>query len=293
MRPLSSVKTCRFFSPQAALPALLAGLVLLAFSESAYSLPTPPTADWGPSTLSFGGAGAGLSVDHDAFLTNPANLAYFQNTNSVGGSWQNLPRDEQRWSVSLVDGKLPAVAGFHFTWNDYGPSQRHAYTLGGAYKTAYGAFGATAQALNFSSVARGNGWHFTGSIGVLIPAAYGISLAIYSRHLLDTESNTQLPPDVHMALLYIYPEMVRFSFESDRRFVLAGQDWNYSLGADLLFKKYFAVRGGYRFDRSGSDDFFSVGAAVLGPKMEITAAFTRTTERKAVNGLAFGASFKM
>src|SRR5690348_2560771 len=62
-------------------------------------LPSPESLDWGPSSLSFAGSSAAMISDHDAFLTNPALLFYYQGKNAGGGSWRTLPADNHLWNV--------------------------------------------------------------------------------------------------------------------------------------------------------------------------------------------------
>jgi hypothetical protein len=262
-------------------------------SAQAESLPTPASLDWGPTAYAFSGAAAAMANNQDAFLTNPAGLCYYSQLSVFGGSWQKMPGDQSTWTAGLVDGTHELVGGFHFAWNEIGSLTRNNYTLTTAYRTAYGAVGISIHALRFSGVPAGGGWHFTNSIGVLIPLSDMFTVGIYSKSPYDLESHhDQLPPSIHMAVMYSKTGTLRATFESGRRFRIPDQDWYYAAAGDFLLQDYLAVRGGYRWDHKTERSLWSLGGALIAPKVEITGTFVRATSGPKANGYGFDATFK-
>ncbi len=269
------------------------GLIRGPSSANAQGLPFPNRAEMGPATLALGGASAAAAFNHEAFLTNPASLIHYSEKSSIGGFWQQLPEDHSHWSISIVDGTSAVIGGFQFDWTDLGPASRHRYNIAGAYKTPYGSLGATIQALQFSGLLTpGRGWHFTGSAGVFIPLVMDFSIGGYTKSLLDNEADTYLPPELHLGILYTYPQQLRLSFDADRRFGSNSYDWNYSFGGELLLAKYYVARGGYHMNAHSEDSFWSTGIGLLAHKIEVGAVFMRTTGNSPKNGMGADLTLK-
>ncbi|MBN8555110.1 MAG: hypothetical protein J0L93_06685 [Deltaproteobacteria bacterium] len=286
MRRFLSVKT-----PTKLAPALAIIYVFLKTSTvlATEELPFSDMADWGPTTFMMGGASAASSSDHDAFLNNPAGLMYYERRYSIGGHYLETAREQTSYSASTIDGNKGVLSGFHFGSVSYGRPKRQSYTLAVAYKTPYGALGVSTSALRFTGVSPGKGWHFSGTMGVLIPVAYQISIGGSVKSVLDREKNTQLPPQVKMGIMYSNPNQIRVAFDADRRFNIHNQDWNYSLGGDYLMKNYFAVRGGYHWNHSTDYSFYSAGGGIVSPKFEIYGMYMRTTSGPDSNGYGVNA----
>ena len=260
-------------------------------SLQAQSLPYPERADWGPSTFALGGASAAVASNHDSFMTNPAGLVYFIQKNSVGGNWQRMPREQSMWSLSLVDGTRNVIGGFHFNWTDIDKTTRHTYVLAAAYKTPYGSLGVTIKPMRFSDLTGdGNGWHLTGSTGVLVPVAMGISFGGYVKSFLDGQKDSQLPPSAHLGVLYTYGDLFRVTFDADRRFQIPNQDWNYSVGGEVSGGEYFVLRGGYRWQEDRDYRFWSSGASFVAPRFELSGHYTRTLTGSVSHGFGFDAT---
>lgn len=264
--------------------------VLALTAEAAWgqALPTPQIVDYGPNSIAVGGSSAAIVSNHDAFLTNPANLFYLAGKYSAGGNYQRLPHNTTNWSADIVDGTNGVIGGFQFqSAENKGQFTRHAYTLSAAYKTNYGSLGASVHAMRFSDIPpgnAGNGWHFTNTTGVFIPLGDSLAIGSYGRSVLDFEKDKQLPPTVHMAIVYTSQNILRATFEADRRWRAPNQDWNYSTGGELLLSQYYVVRGGYHVDYSNEDSYWSSGVSLLAPKMEVSGSFIRTATGKHTNG---------
>lgn len=259
----------------------------------AESLPTPMSLDWGPSTCSLAGTAASLANNHDAFLTNPAGLFYYSGSSSFGGSWQSMTGDQSQWTAGLVDGTHDLIGGFQFAWGDIGSLTRRVYTVGSSYKTPYGIVGVSLHGYQFQGVPAGRGWHFSNSMGVLIPVGQLLSLGVYSKSPYDFQgAHDYLPPSVHLAIMYSKPGLIRASFESGRRFRVSNQDWYYAAAGDFLLQEYLAVRGGYRWEPRNEPSLWSLGLALIAPRIEIIGSFTRTTSGSQSNSFGVDTTFK-
>lgn len=257
-----------------------------------YGNQLPPFADWGPNTASLAGNSAAMVSNHDAMLTNPAGLIYLKGSNSLGGGWGRLPEKTSAWSVSLADASSDIMMGFHYSWADMNEINRQMYTISAVYGTSYGALGVSAHAIKLQNVDEGRGWHFTNSLGIFAPLGNSLALGIYSRSPYDFEKDRILPPSIHMGLLLQIPKTLRAHFESGRQFGIPNQDWYYSTACDLLFQEYFSVRGGYRWDHESGRSLWSVGGAILAPKIEIIGYFLETADARASSGFGFEALVK-
>jgi hypothetical protein len=291
MRRFLSVKT-----PSSTFMKFLLLLLVLAIRPIFNFAATPPfsdMADWGPTTFSLGGASSASASDHDSFLNNPAGLVYYERKYSLGGYWLNAPRDQTSFSASTIDGNKGAlVSGFHFSSTEFGMAKRYSYTLGFAYRTPYGSAGVSTEALDFSGVSAGKGWHFTGTAGILVPVAYRISLGASVKSLVDREQNSQIPPSVKLAIMYSVPETLRVAFDADRRFSIPDQDWNYSVGGDYLFNEYLNVRGGYHWNNSTDYSFWSTGLGIVAPKVDIIGFYMKTTSGPKSTGFGVNTQLK-
>lgn len=252
----------------------------------------PKRADWGPTTWALGGGAAASAANQDAILTNPAGLVYFEHKSSMGGAFLQLPLEERHWRVALVDGTQGLIGAFQFDWNDQAMSIRKTYTLSTAYQTPYGAYGVSFQTVQFDKVIEGEGWHYTGSAGALVPVGLGFSLGVYGKSFLDLEKDHHFPPSLHVGLLYTYPETIRISVEANKAFRVSGQNWNYSFGADCLVYQYFTLRGGYHSDHSNEYSFGSAGVGILGSKTEIAATYIRPLSTPSDHGFGVDLTLK-
>ncbi len=268
------------------------GFLNLAESLEAAVHPAPPSIDWGASTYSFAGAAAAMTTNQDALQTNPAGLLYYQDLNSMGGGWLEMPGDADRWSVSLIDGGQPVIGGMQYAWANNGELDRQTITLGAAYKTPYGCLGISGHAHRFRGVSEGRGWMFTNSIGVLIPLIQSLAIGIYSKSPYDFEKDKYLPPSWHFGVMYQYPQLLRASFEAGKKFQTGKDDWHYIVAGDILVQEYFAIRGGHRWDEDPERSFWSAGLALIAQKIEIAGVFVQTTGKKQSKGMGFDINLK-
>lgn len=293
MRCMIAVKSRYFCSCFVKITVFIGFFAILNFSDvRAQSLPYPDSLDWGVSSLALGGAHTASTYNSDAFLGNPAGLVFFENKSSIGGGWLNLPRSQNSWNLSIIDGTRGVIGGFHFNWANVAGSNRQSYTLGAAYKTKYGSIGQTIQIYRFSGLTGpGDGWYLTHSTGILVPVSMGIALAMHAKSYIDQHDNSKIPPSVHMGVVYSKNQF-RASFQTDRRFGISNQDWNYSFGGDLIFMKYFGARAGYRWDNSTNFSYYSFGASFVGPKIEVGSFFLRTLDGRTTNGYGFDTTLR-
>jgi len=281
------------FSKWGLFQVLTLSVVLLhSLPLSGQSLPAPELLNWGPSTVVLGGTGAAASNNHDALLTNPANLIFLQGKRSLGGYWQWLPGDNSGWSVSVIDGASQLISGVQFTLSEFGPSKRLGITLGSSYKLRHFSVGVSTSSFRFSHLTEGNGWHFVNSAGILYPVASGIAVGFYAKNFADFEKSSQFPPSIHFGALFTQPERLQLSFQADRRYKQPQQDWNFSWGADILFYQFYALRGGVHWNNSTDFSYWSIGGAVLGPRAEISGYYMKPLEGKSAHGAGFDLTFK-
>lgn len=271
---------------------LLILLILPLFlSGKTHASAFPERADWGALNYGMGGASAAIPGSADGFTTNPATLSAYQGKSFLGGSYQLLPHDLSSWSTTILDGTSGLVGGFQFQWVDAGDPQRHSYTVAAAYRTEMLWVGASIYAQQFNSVRPGKGWHLSGSSGIYIPVPGGLSLGVYGKNFLDKENDHELPPSVNIGLAYVVPQTLRAVVETSRRFALPNQNWNLSSGLELLLHEFFALKGGYHWNRSHEDSFWSVGGAVNGPKADASFTFHQT-RKNAAQGYSFDLGLK-
>jgi len=258
------------------LPGLL--LAIFLWAQSSHALPFSERLDWGAHNYGMGGGSAAALGSADGFMTNPATLGYYYGKSYLGGSYQLLPEDLSSWTTSLLDGSGGLVGGFSFQWADAGSARRQTYTVAAAYKTERVWLGASIYAHRFTGVRPGKGWHYSGASGIYIPVPGGLSLGAYGKNFLDTEKDHHLPPSVNIGLAYLIPQTARAVVETSRRFAIANQDWNVSSGLEVLMHEHFSMRGGYHWNRSDEDSFWSVGASMSGPKVDASFTFHQTRE---------------
>lgn len=235
------------------------------------------------------GAGVASSLDLDSFTMNPAGMMALKGQSAFGGSWANLPLNLERWSVGTIDGTRQVLGGLGFDWVDMGIASRQAFHLMAAYPTQYGAFGASFDVMNFDGLSSGDGWYFTQTLGILVPTPFGLMIGIAAKNILDTHPDDVIPPQVQMGVAYSKSRLFRFSFQADRRFSVPGQDWNFSFGSDLLFKEFYAVRGGYHWNNSSEGSLWSVGLALKAPRIELSGFYTKQVHHDD-DGFGFNAS---
>ena len=182
----------------------------------------------------------------------------------------------------------PLQEGFSFRWVDRGPVERQGFHAAGAYETKFGSIGISADTYRFSGRVNGNGWEFTETAGVYIPVMFGVSLAASIKSFLDTANDHKVPPEAQLGVIYTRPDQLRFVFQADKRYTLPNQDWNFSVGGDIYYQKFFFFRSGYRFDQSVSYNYWTVGGGMVAPRFEISAQFLRSHEdRDEENAIGF------
>ena len=240
-----------------------------------FSQSFPISADWGPNTWARGGASVASALDHDAFTTNPAGLIRFYGQSSIAGSWGRWILNENKWSASMVDGTRAVVGGLQFNWADKDDIRRFSYNTGVAYNTNYGAAGVSMNIYDFSGLIEHNGWGVSQTAGILIPIGYGFMIGAAGKAFVDRMNDNLVPPMLSTGISYRGFGAVQFNFQADRRFSVPDQDWNFSFGGDVITKKFYSVHGGYRYDRSREESFWSTGLSLEAPKIKIAGVYTR------------------
>ncbi|PIR23153.1 MAG: hypothetical protein COV44_04120 [Deltaproteobacteria bacterium CG11_big_fil_rev_8_21_14_0_20_45_16] len=258
---------------------------------SLFAQELPSSANWGAGGWTRAGAIVATPYDLDSLQSNPAGLMRYQKQSSVGGSYNKLPLNLDEWSAGVVDGRTAVIGAFSFDWLERGDIIRKAYNIGAAYNTTYGAAGFAANFYNFEGMNRYNGWHLSQTTGILVPVAYGINIAAAAKSFLDNEPDTLLPPQFSTGVSFTKEGILIFSFQADRRFEIPSQDWNYSFGGDLLFKDFYAIRGGYRIDNSKETDIWSVGLVMTAPRFEIFGFYTQASDIADDDGFGLSAAF--
>ena len=230
----------------------------------------PQYADWGAQTWGRAGVGAPLSQGLEAFSNNPAGLVRQLGRASFGGQYLNLPGNGSSWSLGLIDGLQEVIGGFNFQYHDQSPYSRQSYQLGAAYNTSYGAAGVTANIYRFAgSGAPDKGWKVSQSVGLLIPLGFGFQIGGFGQAFFDNIKASLQAPRMALGAAYDWPDLGRLGFQADRIFEVKNADWNYSMSAEIILQEFFVARGGYRFDNSPLKDFWTIGAGLEAPKMQI------------------------
>lgn len=279
---------------------LIISVSLIVFSENSKDVmaaaaahPTSIQSYWNAGSYSRGGTSAAIASPLDALSSNPAALGLLTSRGGFGGEFLRLPNDQQRWSVSMIDGSNAIIGGFLFAWNEANGSDKQQFTGSLAYKLPLAIVGGSAHVIRLENFAGNNGWHFTQSIGALAPLAYGLSIGAYAFAPYDFEKNTVLPPSGHLGVLYTYPQLLKIAFDADRRFLTStGQDWNYSLGGDVLVHEFVALRGGHHWAHKKGESFWSSGIALIAPKIDISGFFMQTTTSSTKSGYGFDVYLK-
>lgn len=268
-------------------------LSILLFSSvfsSIYAQALPTRSNWGSNAWGRGGATVASAFNDDAFLNNPAGLVRYYGNGAMGGYWMDLPEGQEKWNVHLIDGKRNVVGGLSFDWTELGGVRRMGISPGAAYKTDYGSFGVSMNIFEFKGLGEDNGWAFSETMGVFVPIGGGAAIAASINSFLDSTEDTIIPPELRTGFLYRKENLFLFSFQADRRFEVPNQDWNYSFGVDLLVKEFYAIRGGYRMENTDDKgSFWSVGAVLKAPKMEIGGFYTKLMDRSS-DGFGFSTS---
>lgn len=253
----------------------------------------PLDAEWGAVTWGRAGAAAASARGIDAFSTNPAGLAANYGFGVFGGNYFDLTEGRSSWGIGIIDGRKAVIGGFHFQWYEQDQLERQAYDIAAVYRTTYGAAGVSLNIYRFQDLPENkkNGWKVSQTAGILVPVFYGLTLGAYGQSFLDNIESELQPPFLAMGAAYEKPQLVRVSFQADRRFDLAGEKWNYSIGGDLIAKEFFIARGGYRFDRTNKRSFWSVGGGLEAPKLHAQGFFMKTTQGSAETGWGIEVSF--
>jgi hypothetical protein len=267
--------------------------IFLGFSMVTFPLLAAPPAiesDYGLNSLMLSGAYSTGGLDMDAFRGNPAVMAYRFGQSGFGGGWQKNPSAGSSWQVAMIDGARSLVNGLHFQWWEQGSVERKGFTLGGAYRTPYGTAGLSSSLLHFSGFPKGNGWHLTTAAGILTPALHGLTLGISVKNLIDRAEKTLLPPELAMGINF-HQEFFGLHFQADRRFAIDDAEWSFSTAGEVVMREFFALKGGYRFERSADPSFYSLGLGIIAPKIDLSAVITRSTGAQARWGYGFHCLF--
>jgi hypothetical protein len=199
-----------------------------------------------------------------------------------------LPSHLTTWHVGILDGsKGNLVGAFGFQWAERGNQDRHAYTLSAAYPTKHLWVGSSITAYDYQGLTAGNGWHFSGSTGVLGMAG-PLVVGVYAKHMLDQERDHLVTPFLSGGIAYTQPKVLRLLVETSRNFKISDQGWNLSSATELFLHPSFTLGGGYYWDRSNAESYWSVLATLVGPKADLRYAFTQTTKKNKI-----GSSFDL
>lgn len=247
--------------------------------SSASSTPIYPSSSLdGSLTQSRAGSGVANESDLDSFTTNPAGMIFSSGRGSSGGGYFVDTANMSKWSVGLVDGRKAVIGGLRYDYTSLGDADRQGIHTGASYRTKYGSMGATFSTYYFDGLTEHNGWHFTQSLGIIAPVAYGFTIGIAGHSFLDKAPDALLNPTLAVGLSYQKSKVFKLSFQADRRFELEGQDFNYSFSNDLILKRFFVIRTGYRWDNSTDDSYFTTGIALEAPRMHLSGHYARAVE---------------
>lgn len=256
------------------------------------SEPLPPSmsglSHMGVMGFSRAGTTVSSSSGLDSLTTNPAGMIFSRGKGAFGGDWASAPGNLQRWQVGLVDGRKNVMGGISYDFAEQNRVNRQGIHASVLYETQYGAVGATFSSYHFANLRRQNGWQFTQTMGLIAPIAYGLTIGISGNHFADAAPDSILSPSLQMGLGYEKPGYLKFAFQTDRRFSVSGQDFNYSWSGDLILRKFFVLRAGYRWDHSTDESFYSVGGAIEAPRLHVAGYFLQATEGNKAKG--FGGS---
>ncbi len=246
---------------------------------------------WSPHSWMRAGASVAWTDELDAMSSNPGLLFRAKGRTTFGGSWARLPRDLGQWSVGVADGRTAVVGGIRYDWADENKPRRQGVHLSAAYPTQYGTVGVTADGYHFSDLQKYNGWHFSNSIGAYVPLGQGFAIAAMGKNLIDRARDSILPPEFATGMTYSYKESIIFQFQADRRFSIPGQNFSYSFGLDMITRKFFSIKGGYRWDHENERKLWSVGGAIEAPRSFFSGFYTRTIDGPSSQGFGFKANF--
>lgn len=291
MRHVGGVKTSSQFRKIFSLflkPALfLITLTTLSKPDLIYaqSMPYPQRSLWGSSAFAMGGAAAATFSGMDFFSLNPAGIAFYRGKSAAGGAYSLLPEDLDSWSLSVVDGVSAVNAGVQFKWTNFGESSRKQYQMAIAYPTSWGSFGVGVHSEQIKGVSgAGNGWHFTSSFGFLIQPGQGLAVGGSILSILDREEDSFYPPLLRLGASFHYPSTFRVAFDAFRKFNQAHQDWNYSTGLEIFWAEWLGTTAGYHFNHSDEKSFWSAGAFLRAPRVDLGATYHQYTDSSSSRG---------
>lgn len=242
------------------------------------------------AALSFGGAFRALADTNAAILYNPAGLAVKKGSVSIGADYvRSNPTDSNVFSGSVADAQAlqPVAIGLSY--------DRDEPNLGGNRVTV--------QQITLSA-AGGSGIFFAGGsvkgyftsadspfienpdsadvdLGMLIKPLPALSLALTGHNLIQGSHYEEFPLVLGFGTALTLEPHVRLAIDVTKNFNTPSSNGvNANFGGEVRLLEGIYVRGGFGLDEIRDNNFYSLGAALLGPKVSLLFVFSQRLSPK-------------
>ncbi|MFH1262001.1 MAG: hypothetical protein V1495_00965 [Pseudomonadota bacterium] len=266
-------------------------LLLLLLVPALSSAQTPQTVDWTRGImlkgiqLSFAGAYRALADGNAAILYNPAGMAQRQGTVGMGGEYAHVGVTHSTViGASVVDGQaIPGMAvGVSYdrdnpTIGGIGTTVQQV-TLGAAMTFDDLLFiGATTKGYftSVNSAFQDSPSGIDGDLGLLIKPIPMVSFALTGQNVIQGGNRKEFPTILGVGIGLTLPPYARLAIDLEKDFATdRANGMNGYFGAELRATEGVFLRGGFGLDRVRDNNFYAVGAALVGPKVSLVFAFS-------------------
>lgn len=235
--------------------------------------------------LSFGGAYRAIADTNAAILLNPAGLALREGKVQVGGEYlKNGATDSQAYSASAVDGKatkwMTLGVEYDFDHLNLGNDVKvHQLTVAAATRLGPMVYvGAAVKGFLSSLDTPFNGGPdgVDADLGLLVRPIEMLSLALTARNLFLGWSFEQFPLEVGFGAAVNLKPHARFAVDLTRNFnTTSVSKINAYFGGEFSVAQGMFLRSGFGVDKVHSNNFWSVGASLAGPKIALNFTFSQ------------------
>jgi hypothetical protein len=235
--------------------------------------------------LSFGGAFRALADTNAAILYNPAGIALKKGSVSLGADYvRNGPTDSQVFSGSVVDTQALEVMALGLSYDRDNPMIQgnratvQQVTLAAASGSDMFFFGGSVKGYFTSAGSR-----FTESpdgadvdVGFLVKPLPVLALSLTGQNLIQGKKYEEFPLQLGFGTALILEPHLRLAIDLTKNFnTPASNGVNANFGAELRAMEGIYLRGGFGLDRIRNNNFYSVGATLIGPKVSLLFVFSQ------------------
>lgn len=236
--------------------------------------------------LSMGGAYRAIADTNDAILLNPAGLGFHKENIAVAGAYSRAEAsDSHVFSASAIDAKTlpslplgisydrdnPSTGTYDLTVNQLSLAGAakwgSAFSVGMTFKGYY-----TTTTSPLVTGPRG----VDTDLGLLFKASDLLSFALTAQNLFNGHRFEEFPFTLGAGTLLNLAPVAKLSVDVTHDFqTQSSGKTNSYFGTELRMAEGIFFRGGFGIDQVRQNNFYSLGLALVGPKMNLTFAYSQ------------------